>query len=142
MTKSEELGQIMDVQVDLMEALVKTLHETQKALVNADRTLLDKSIRREEELVKPFHELETERNRCVQELAGTPSTITALLSSLNENERMKVLDLRKRMTSAAESIMTLNEQNRVLIRNARRFVEETIRLITDDHRRQLIDERM
>lgn len=142
MTMSEQLRNIMNAQADLMDALTETLAGTQQALLRADGDALAEYTRREESFLRPFHDLEFERERCVREIAGPEGSMTDLLASVPKDEREPLESLAKRMRTAARRIVELNGQNRVLIQNAQRFVQETIRIITDDHRRKLVDERM
>ncbi len=142
MTTIEQLREILSAQVDLMEALTETLTGTQQALVSADSEALVNCTRREESLVRPFHDLEHERERCVRELGGPDRSLADLLKTLPPEERTPLEALTGRMRTAARRIVELNGQNRVLIQNARRFVQETLRIVTDDNRRKLVDERI
>jgi hypothetical protein len=142
MNRNEQLTRIMSAQADLMEALVETLGEAQQALVHSDRPRLERSIRREEDLLRPFHELERERSAKAMELAGKEATVQALLPALTPDDKDAILEISTRMKSASQKILELNKQNTMLIRNARKFVAETLRIVTDDNRRKLVDERI
>jgi flagellar biosynthesis/type III secretory pathway chaperone len=142
MAMTEQLRNIMSAQADLMDALTETLAGTQQALLKSDSDALVEYTEREESLLRPFHDLEYERERCVRELAGPGRSMADLLALVSAEERAPLESLARRMGGAAKRIIDLNGQNRVLIRNAQRFVQETLRIITDDHRRKLVDERM
>lgn len=142
MTTSEQLCQIMSAQADLMDAIAVVLSETQTALLNSDGPALERCTVREEELLHPFHDLEAERVRCVQELRPGSQTIPEILDHLVDPNRATVQDLAARMKDSAEKIVELNSMNTILLANAHRFVQETLRIITNDHRRKLVDERI
>jgi hypothetical protein len=36
----------------------------------------------------------------------------------------------------------MNDQNRILLQRSLRFVQDTLRMVTDDHTRQFVDHRM
>jgi flagellar biosynthesis/type III secretory pathway chaperone len=47
-----------------------------------------------------------------------------------------------RLRTVSERIIHMNEHNRILLQRSMRFVQETLRLVTEDHTRQLVDHRM
>ncbi len=142
MTTSEQLCQIMTAQADLMDAITTVLGETQAALLNSDGAALERCTVREEELLHPFHDLETERLRCVADLKPMSPAIRDVLARLPEDDRPAVHQLADRMRESSRKIVELNTLNAVLLTSAQRFVQETLRIVTDDHRRKLVDERI
>ncbi len=142
MTTSEQLCQIMTAQADLMDAISKVLGDTQEALLNSDGQALEHCTLREEQLLHPFHDLESERIRCVAELKPGSTSIKEIISLLPEEHRPTVHGLAERMRQLAENIVELNGQNAFLLSSAQRFVHETLRIVTDDHQRKLVDERI
>jgi len=142
MTTSEQLCHIMTAQADLMEAITQVLGETQAALLDSDGATLEQCTAREEALLHPFHELEKERLRCVAELRPGGASSKDVLDRLPEGDRATVGTLVNRMQVSARKIVEINALNAVLLSSAQRFVQETLRIITDDHRRKLVDERI
>jgi len=142
MTTSEQLCQIMAAQADLMDAITEVLGQTQTALLNSDGAALELCTAREEELLHPFHDLEVERIRCVQEMKPGTGSIPEILEDLPDGHRETVRELASRMKDSAQKIVELNSMNTILLTNAHRFVQETLRVITNDHRRKLVDERI
>lgn len=142
MARTEALQQIMKAQADLMDAIVETLNGTQYALVLADAAGLEHNTGREEELLHPFHDLEDERMKHVRELTASGTSLAALLDAIPAEERSDVQVLVERIRNCAARIVALNAQNVLLIRNAKRFVQETLRIITDDRRHNIVDERI
>ncbi len=142
MTTSEQLCHIMTAQADLMDAITQVLGDTQTALLNSNGSDLERCTAREEELLHPFHDLESERLRCVAELSPERGSLTDVLGRLPENDRTIVKGLAARMQQSASAIAELNALNTALLTSAQRFVQETLRIVTNDHRRKLVDERI
>ncbi len=142
MTTSEQLCHILTTQADLMDAISQVLGETQTALLNSDGSALERCTAREEELLRPFHDLESERLRCVAELKPASGSVSDVLSRIPEGERATVSGLAARMQESAKAIVELNGMNAILLTSAQRFVQETLRIVTDNHRRKLVDERI
>jgi flagellar biosynthesis/type III secretory pathway chaperone len=142
MNRTERLQQIMNAQADLMDAITETLVGAQRALVESNGEALEQCTRREEDLLRPFHELERERLLCVEQLAGASVPVHDLLPGIPVEDRVALKALSERMKTSASKIMEINLQNSALLRNALRFVQETLRAATDDNRRKLIDERV
>jgi hypothetical protein len=47
-----------------------------------------------------------------------------------------------RLKTVVERILHMNNQNRLHLQRSLRFVQDTLRLVTDDHTRQLVDHRV
>ena len=142
MTKNEELVTIMHTQTDLMEALVHSLTGMQQALVHSDAKALSDFTKEEQALLVPIQQLDQERVACVKALAGEVCHVETLLKFVPVEERPAVKTVSDRMRKTTERIVTLNRQNMLLIRSAHRFAQEMLRIITNDHQRKLVDERM
>lgn len=142
MTKSESLCKTMTAQVELMDAVLVTMEDTRDALLHSDRGKLAESTRKEEELLKPFYELERKRATCVRDIAGVELNMTTLLARIPEGERTALEALSIRMRNTARRIVETNSRNAGMLRTAQRIVNETLRIITDDHRRSFVDERV
>ena len=104
----------------------------------------------EEELIKPFQQLEEQRVRLAAEIAGHPSkngegtavTVTELIRHLAPSDALRISTISTRLRTVSERIIHMNDQNRILLQRSVRFVQETLRLVTDDHTRQLVDHRV
>jgi flagellar biosynthesis/type III secretory pathway chaperone len=142
MIKTDHLCKIMSAQAELMDAIMESLTGAQQALVESNGEVLEYWMRREEELLRPFRDLEQDRLHCVEEIAGCPKSVQQLIPDVPEEERSVLQALSNRMRASASRIMEINLQNSLLLRNALRFVQETLRAVTDDNRRKLVDERM
>lgn len=151
MTKIEELERIMQTEVEVGEALLQLLARKQRTIVGLQSDALTALTVQEEHLLKPFEELEAERTRVTAELArgdrepsadhGQGITVNELLERLPAADALRVSTIAARLRTVVERILHMNEQNRILLQRSLRFVQETLRLVTADHTRQLVDHR-
>jgi hypothetical protein len=153
MEKIEQLGQILQTEADLVEALAGVMVQKQQSIVRFDAGSLGTLTQREQDLLVPFQALEGERMKLAEELAGgvaggpsgegTPvRSIHELLEALEVQAGAPVAGHAARLRSAVQRVLDLSQQNQTLMRHSLKFVRETLRLITKDHTRQLVDQRM
>lgn len=152
MTKIEELERVMETEVEVGEALLQLLSRKQRSIVGIQGDMLSSLAVEEQKLLKPLHELESERMRLAAELAGAASvpvteetrqvSIDELLESLDAADAVRISTMAARLRTVVERLLHMNDQNRVLLQRSLRFVQDTLRLVTDDHTRQLVDHRI
>jgi len=152
MTKIEELERVMETEVEVGEALLQLLSRKQRSIVGIQGDLLSSLAIEEQTLLKPLQELEGERMRLAFELAGdasVPATegtggvpLDELLEHLDTTEAARISTVAARLRTVVERLLQTNDQNRVLLQRSLRFVQDTLRLVTDDHTRQLVDHRI
>jgi flagellar biosynthesis/type III secretory pathway chaperone len=149
----QDLAQILKAEVDLMAALTGVMQEKQQAIVRFQGDLLADCTQREEELMQPLEALEDERIKRSAALASMlqpsvdgrkarPLPLRDLVSRLKGDEAVSLGELAEQLQSSVQRILEVNGHNRLLLQHSLRFVKQTLRIITDDHRKQLIDERM
>jgi len=153
MEKIEQLGQILQTEADLVEAIAGVMEKKQQSIVKFDAGNLDALTQREQDLLVPFQALEGERARLAEELsaglagerpAGEPParSMRELLQALDLPPEATVVGHAARLHKAVQRVQDLTQQNRTLMRHSLKFVRETLRLITHDHTRPLVDQRM
>ena len=152
MTKIEELERIMETEVEVGESLLSLLARKQQSIVGLQGELLSSLVEEEERLMKPLRDLEGERVRLTAELAGVmpspPSgprqsvTILELVEVLPAVDAVRISSMAQRLRTIVERILHQNAQNRLLLQRSLRFVQETLRFVTDDHTRTLVDQRV
>ena len=151
MTTIDELKEVLQAEAELAEALVKVMAEKQQAIVRFEGEELARTTRREEELMKPIQDLERERVRYTSEIGaslvsragdGEPMKIRDLVQYLNTKEARQLSGIAGRLHQAVEQITNLNEQNKILLKHSLHFVQETLRIVTSGHTKQLIDQRI
>ena len=152
MTKIEELERVMETEVEIGEALLQLLTRKQRSIVGLQSGVLTSLVVQEQTLLKPFQELEAERMRLTTELMGDGArvqeenpqdiSVVRLLDYLGAGDAVRISTMAARLRTVVERILHLNNQNRLLLQRSLRFVQETLRLVTDDHTRQLVDHRV
>ena len=152
MTKVDELAKLIEAETKLAESLCDVMMRKQQAIVKFDGDALALLTAREVELMGPLGELEAERARRAAELSASvsprkgkaagPVTLRQLARLLGAPDGTRISAFGAQLKRAVQTIVETNEQNRVLLHHSLQFVKETIRIVTDGHKRQLVDQRM
>jgi flagellar biosynthesis/type III secretory pathway chaperone len=151
MTRIEELERVLEAEVELGEALLQLLSEKQRSIVGLKSETLSRLLAQEEQLLRPFQNLEAERVRLTAELVGTGDrhtlhasgsvSVVDLMEHLPATDSLRISTMATRLRTVVERILLMNGQNRVLLQRSLRFVQDTLRLVTEDHTRALVDHR-
>ena len=151
MTRIEELERVLEAEVELGDALLQLLVDKQRTIVGLQSDALSALLEQEEQLLRPFQSLESERVRLTAELVGRSDkgvapakdiiSVVELLEHLPATDSVRVSTMAMRLRTVVERILQMNGQNRVLLQRSLRFVQDTMRLVTEDHTRALIDHR-
>jgi flagellar biosynthesis/type III secretory pathway chaperone len=151
MTRIEELERVLEAEVELGEALLQLLSNKQRSIVGLQSETLSLLLVQEEQLLRPFQNLEAERVRLTAELVGStdqnvvPSagtiSVVELMEYLPATDSVRISTMATRLRTIVERILLMNGQNRVLLQRSLRFVQDTLRLVTEDHTRALVDHR-
>jgi flagellar biosynthesis/type III secretory pathway chaperone len=148
MKNVDELTKVLQAEADLADALLTIIEDKQQALVHFQPDGLAQAVERERELLKPIQELERERTQIVSRLAREVKTPDGLAERLTVSELAKYVEpepgrklsvLAARLRKTASRIQHRNQQNHVLLESCSRFVKNTLRIVTDDYSRQLVD---
>jgi flagellar biosynthesis/type III secretory pathway chaperone len=153
MIKTDDLEKVLQTEADLAEALIGVLVQKQQSMVRFNGESLSSLTQREQDLLGPFRALEKERVRLAGDLAAampggsrsaspTPVNLRDLVSALDRPTAARVDTHADRLRQAVVRIVALNDQNRVLMRHSLKFVRETMRIITQDNTRNLVDQKM
>jgi flagellar biosynthesis/type III secretory pathway chaperone len=149
-TRIEELERVMQSEVEIGESLLGVMAEKQRSIVGLHGDHLTSLVLQEEELIRPFQQLEERRIRLSGEIVGRNAadgpglaiTVAELIRHLQPSDALRISTMSARLRTVSERIIHMNDQNRILLQRSVRFVQETLRLVTDDHTRQLVDHRM
>ena len=151
MTRIEELERVLAAEVELGEALLQLLMNKQRSIVGLQSDELSMVLAQEEQLLRPFQNLEAERVRLTAELvgatdrsavaAGMPFSVVELMDHIPATDSLRISTMATRLRTVVERILQMNGQNRVLLQRSLRFVQDTLRLVTEDHTRALVDHR-
>jgi flagellar biosynthesis/type III secretory pathway chaperone len=153
MRKNEKLAKVFEMEAELAECLLDVMEKKKDAIVRMQSDALADAVRREEELLEPLAELEQERVRIVRNIripkaqrtgkTEEPERILDLvLGTLPEDEAAELSSCASRLREAITRIANVNEQNKILLSHSRQFVRETLRILTDNYRRQLVDQKV
>ena len=152
MTRIEELERVLEAEVELGDALLQLLVNKQRTIVGLQSDALSALLVQEEQLLRPFQSLEAERVRLTAELVGRSDegivpgkdmiSVVELLEHLPATDSVRVSTMAMRLRIVVERILQMNGQNRVLLQRSLRFVQDTMRMVTEDHTRALIDHRV
>jgi hypothetical protein len=146
----EELERIMQSEVEVGETLLSLMAQKQRSIVGLHGDQLTTLLVQEEEMIRPFQELELQRMRITDRIVGGPEsrkdggtiTLAELLNHLSPSDALRVSTMSMRLRTVTERILHMNEQNRLLLQRSLRFVQDTLRMVTEDHTRQFVDHRM
>jgi flagellar biosynthesis/type III secretory pathway chaperone len=154
MTKIEELEQVMQKEADAGEALLQVMRRKQHSIVGVRGDELAAILAQEENLITPFRNLEEIRSRLASEIAGNLKdsdssgggarfvAIAEVLGRVPSGDAVRISTTAARLRAVVERILHINEQNRIFLQRSLRFVQDTLRLVTEDYTRQLVDHRM
>lgn len=152
-TNNEDFTKALRTEADLAEALLGVVSDKQKAILAMKGESIAALSRREEELVGLLRSLEVERTKIAASLPdATKRTMTGRMPDpprihdvLQRMEGNAAATARKdvsRLRTAVEKITAVNANNRTLLQHSLRFVNETLKLVTDDNRRKIVDARI
>ncbi len=149
MNSIHHLAEVMATEAEIAEKLVDVITQQQRALVACDTEAVVATVDQQQELMIPLEGLEHERERLTRELWHTvapeaaddtrPVNLSALLNRLERNDAARLSNVSSRLLAAIEKMMKLNQANQFLIEHSRRFVRETLRIVTNDYARSLVD---
>ncbi|HXX62559.1 MAG TPA: flagellar export chaperone FlgN [Bacteroidota bacterium] len=150
MKNVEELKTILETEADLAHALLAEVTHEQEAIIKLQGQDVAATVGAQQELLKPLENLEVERTRCIQSIGGelkNPAlgkspTVKELVKALPATDGEQIAAAAEQLRSVVERIVTTNGRNKVLLDRSRRFVDETLRIVTEDHTRKIIDQRM
>ena len=153
MKRIDQLIQVMDKETEFVQKLTHIIDIKQNAIVHLDSIILDEVIQNEEMLIEPLRLLESERLKLLETIANGVNipdeefnsgrtSFEFLIRHLTADEALKVNESAKRLKAAVGYVIKLNEQNKHLIKHSRGFIQESLRILTDNYNRQVIDQKI
>ncbi len=148
MPNKDELIRVLYQQVDILQQLVEAMHEEQRSVVTMQYDGVRSSITSGETLMLKLRRLEQRRLELLKELTGLPEkdvekySLTELIAGSSKEHASTLRSLQRQYKALLKKLNTVNETNRVLIDHSRRFIQSTIRILTLDHERSLVDHRV
>lgn len=152
MSNVNYLADVMTAEAELTEQLVEVMREQQAALVNTDSACVVRTTEQQQELLLPIEGFEQERMRVTRELWSelAPQThdhhdavpLSSLIARLEEDDAATIANAGRRLRAAVEQMVTLKQANEYLIEHSRKLVRETMKIVTNDYSRQLVDQKI
>ena len=150
MKNVEELKKILETEADLASALLAEVMHEQEAIIKLHGQDVSATVSAQQELLKPLENLETERMQCIQSIGielqnqslGKSPSVKDIVKALPAADGEQIAAAAEQLRSVVERIVSANGRNKVLLDRSRRFVDETLRIVTEDHTRKIIDQRM
>jgi flagellar biosynthesis/type III secretory pathway chaperone len=149
MNNVNHLAEVMTTEAEIAEQLADVFAQQQRALVACDAETVVATVDQQQELMLPLEGLEQERERLTRELwqavtaektnDDSPVNLSKLLERLDAEDASRLSKASSRLLSAVEKMMKLNQANQFLIEHSRKFVRETLRIVTNDYARPLVD---
>lgn len=141
MDRIDELIDIIQQEAELTEQLETLLHSKQEAFIGWNADDLESVIQKEISYLHLLSELETKRGAIVKELL--PHAVSPTMSLVTQQYPSEVLERHSnRLRTVSHSVMKKNEQNRKLLSNSLGFVQNTLSILTNNYKRQLLDQKV
>jgi flagellar biosynthesis/type III secretory pathway chaperone len=146
MTTIDQFEEILKTETDVADAIIDNLYEQQQAIIQfRDKAILE-AAERGKRLLEPMESLEREREKLCRAFDSTmhPETngtfrLSGLARSLPNDQAAKILGAGKVLKGRVERIMTVNNQNKMLLDHSLRFVRQSLRIMTDNYTKKLVD---
>lgn len=149
----EQLRELLRTEIELAEALMSVMRQQQRAIIYSDYDALHQLGLRQQELLVPLESLETERMHLVKSIMeecgwqqpeeqGTPVTLSELLNNPNLPDAEEILRLGKKLRDAAQRVVALNEENGRLLSHTQNYIRESIRILTENYSRNIVDKKL
>lgn len=149
MTTIEKFTEVLKTEAEVADAILGTLYDQQQAIIHFRDGTMMAAVERQRQLIEPMESLERERqNLCaafdstMRSGAAERFSLSTLARKLPESDAAKLLGAGKLLKGKVEKIMKVNNQNKMLLDNSLRFVRHSLRIMTDNYAKKLIDTKM
>ena len=148
MKTAEHLAAILETEAEVSHELLKAMEKKQESLITFKADVMAEAVDSERALLKRMRDLEQERETAVADIvAGVPAfrgrrtepSISELVSHVGGTTGLRLSELAKKIKTVGLRVQQTNQQNRLLLDSSARFIKHTLRILTDDNARQLVD---
>jgi len=142
MNTKEEMVRILKEETDIAESLEQLLKTKQRAFVRWNSGELFGVVKDEETLLHQLSLLEKERAiifRALHPEGGKEETMREYLEHYPSPELQQQYD---RLKSVSSSVLKRNKHNKRLLQNSLSFVHHTLKTLTGNYQRQLLDQKV
>jgi flagellar biosynthesis/type III secretory pathway chaperone len=153
MTNVDQLADVLRTEIQLARELLEAALQQQQAILSFQADGLRQAVVNEEGLIEPLMDVEHQRAQLAQDiviktpaLKGVPGAnqvkLSDIISQINKDESARIGDLGARLRDVVEQVRTVNQQNKTLLEHSLQFIRGTIRLVTDNYSRSLVDQKI
>ena len=149
MTTIDQFAELLRTEADVADAILGTLYEQQEAIMSFRDGAIMAAVERQRKLLEPMEALERERESLCRAFDSTMRSgvngqfsLSTLAQRLPRNDAAEILGAGKKLKGKVEKIMMVNRQNKMLLENSLRFVRHSLRIMTDNYAKKLIDKTM
>jgi len=153
LTPVEQLAKIMDMEASVAEEIIKVLTDEQNSLINFSGDELELSVERCSEMIRRMNALERDRMRILsnamkgtpaEKYASSPEAFDRLMSVLDNRGgiKSKLKTSRERLRNAVAGVVQRNSVNSILLEHSMNYAQQSIKLITSDFSRQIVDQKL
>ena len=122
---NDKYEDLMKTESELAEVLLGLLKQQQNAIVHFRDSEMLSIVEKQQNILRPFEALEKER-----------AELTKHGKHPNEEETQHY---RSKLRSLVHQIIETNSQNKFLLENSLKFIQQNLRIITDGYTKQLLD---
>jgi flagellar biosynthesis/type III secretory pathway chaperone len=142
MNTKEELTTILKEETEIAEALDTLLKSKQRAFIKWNTGELSGVMEEELFLLNRLSFLEKQRTTIFSELNQETGQEGTLKEYLKHYPSPELESQYERLKTISESVVKKNNQNQQLLKSSMSFVNNTLKTITDNYQRQLLDQKV
>jgi flagellar biosynthesis/type III secretory pathway chaperone len=123
--KNEKVDEVLKSEAELAEVLLGLLKQQQNAIVHFRDSELTTLMEQQQSVLRPLEALERERAHMI-----------------HGEQRLLEHDAQahgNRLKEVAKQIVEVNRQNKALLENSLKFIQQSLRIMTDNYTKQLLD---
>ncbi|HTY37984.1 MAG TPA: flagellar protein FlgN [Bacteroidota bacterium] len=148
MRTAEQLAAVLETEAEVSGELLKAMEKKQQSLITFKADVMAEAVDSEQSLLRRMRELEYEREKILADIVSSvPAlrtkskhpTLTELVPHVNGKTGLRLSELAKRIKTVGLRVQQTNQQNRLLLDSSARFIKNTLRILTDDNSRPLVD---
>jgi len=150
--ENEKLLELLRYQADNLNALLETILVKQRAIVANDITAIENATASEEKLLLAVNQAEKARvefmNGFYDENLSKFSTVqmddflNMIAGTLEPLQKEEIYLLRKEIKNISKEIIKINEQNKFLIAQSRKLINEVVTAIFSERGNSLLDRKV
>lgn len=133
----DEFLEVLTREILVLKELVQRAEEQKNALTHLDSHRLEVTVQRQAELSESLRALERQRISLLSTKLGIPFSkaaavqMTEVIAMVGAEQRMVLQALQTEFRRYSASLQQLNSLNRVLTDRSRKFIQETVHILTN-----------